>query len=148
MLKATIDGSPCCRDGTARARLQSYTCHEHHGCPAAHGGDEGIAVADMPSSAAAEPPKTAGISTRSTSRRKEPPTQKDDRAGPPRRDPHASMLPPERFFTRPRPSADIRRSRSLSNSQMDHAASMCNAAPPGRLSLNVRILLLVQYIEI
>src|SRR4029077_13840880 len=73
MLKATIDGSPCCRDGTARARLQSDVCHEHHGCPAAYGGDESIVVADRPPSAAAEPPKTAGINTSNTSRRKEPP---------------------------------------------------------------------------
>src|SRR4029077_13597155 len=47
------------RDGAARARLQSYACHEHHGCPAAYGGDESIAVQDMPPPAAAEPPKTA-----------------------------------------------------------------------------------------
>jgi hypothetical protein len=74
----------CRRDGIARARLQSYACHEHHGRPAAHGGDGGIVVADMPSSSAAEPPKTAGISTRSTSRRKETPNPEDDRARPPR----------------------------------------------------------------
>jgi hypothetical protein len=43
------------------------------GRPTAPSGDEGIVVADMRSSAAAEPPSTAGICIRSTSRQKEPP---------------------------------------------------------------------------
>src|SRR5207247_2154672 len=63
----------CRRDGIARAGLQSHACHEHLGRPTAHGGDEGIVVADMPPSAVAEPPKTAGIRFRNTSRSKEPP---------------------------------------------------------------------------
>jgi Transposase DDE domain len=44
----------CHRDGTARAGLQSHPCHQHHGRPTAHGGDEGIVVADM------RPPAIAG----------------------------------------------------------------------------------------
>src|SRR5258708_7917673 len=69
-------------------------------------GDEGIVVADMPSSAAAEPPKTAGISTRSTSRRKETPNPEDDRARSPR--PKSQrMCFRQGVFTRPRPVPDI-----------------------------------------
>src|SRR6266568_7683486 len=66
----------CRRDGTARAGLQSHARHEHLGRPTAHGGDEGIVVADMRPSAVPEPPKTAGIGLRSTSRAKEPPNPK------------------------------------------------------------------------
>ena len=33
----------CLRDGAARPGLQSDPRHEHHGCPTAHGGDDGIA---------------------------------------------------------------------------------------------------------
>jgi hypothetical protein len=44
----------------------------------------GIVVADMPPSAAAAPPKTAGISIRSTLRRKEPPNPERCRACSPR----------------------------------------------------------------
>src|SRR6266536_3098398 len=63
----------CRRDGIARAGLQSHARHEHLGRPAAHGSDEGIVVADTRPSAVAEPPKTAGIRFKSTSRPKQPP---------------------------------------------------------------------------
>jgi hypothetical protein len=36
----------CLGDGAARAGLQSHPCHEHHGHPAAHGRDEGLANPD------------------------------------------------------------------------------------------------------
>src|SRR6266702_6449481 len=96
----------CRRDGIARAGLQSHARHEHLGRPAAHGSNEGIVVADTRPSAVAEPLKTPGIRFRSTSRPKEPPIRKNDRAWPPRRDRGASMLPPG-VFTRPRPKADL-----------------------------------------
>ncbi len=44
--------------------------------PTAHGGNEGIVVADMRPSAVAEPPKTVAVRFRSTSRPKEPPNSK------------------------------------------------------------------------
>ncbi len=93
----------CRRDGIARAGLQSHPRHEHPGRPTAHGGNEGIVVADMRPSAVAEPPKTAAVRFKSTSRPKEPPNSKNDRAWPPRRDREASMLTPERFSHGQRP---------------------------------------------
>ena len=58
------------RDGTARAGLQSDPRHEHHGHPAARGGDEGIVAADMRPSAVAAQPRTAGSSIRTLLDRK------------------------------------------------------------------------------
>src|SRR2546426_10076139 len=63
----------CRRDGIARAGLQSHARHEHLGRPTAHGGDEGIGVPEPRPSVVAEPPHTAGIRFKSTSRPKQPP---------------------------------------------------------------------------
>jgi hypothetical protein len=98
------------RDNTTT--LQSYACHEHHGRPAAHGGDEGIVVADMAPSAAAEPPKLARNSFRSTSRPKEPPNPEKwpCRATSPEIPAHLCFR--QGVFTQPRPKADVRHSQT------------------------------------
>src|SRR6266566_3650439 len=46
------------RDGIARPGLQSHARHEHHGHPAAHGGDEGIVIANLRPSPGAERPRS------------------------------------------------------------------------------------------
>jgi hypothetical protein len=67
----------------------------------------GKVVADMPPSAAAEPPKTAEISIKSTSRRKEPPNPERRRAWS-RRSRSWHVYASVRMFLRPRPIADLR----------------------------------------
>ena len=89
----------CRRNGAARAGLQSHARHKHHGRPTASSGDDDIVVADMRSSPVAEPPKMAGIRSRSTSKTEKPPTRQNAQAWPPHRNRDASMLLPGRFHT-------------------------------------------------
>src|SRR6266705_1599665 len=87
------------RDGIARPGLQSHARHEHNGDPAAHGGDEGIVIANLRPSPGAEPPKTARIRARRPSRRKNRQSHQNDCARSTSRGRAAAMLPPGRFYT-------------------------------------------------
>src|SRR5437588_4048998 len=87
------------RDGIARPGLQSHARHEHNGHPAAHGGDEGIVIANLRPSPGAEPPKTARIRARRPSRRKNRQSHQNDCARSTSRGRAAAMLPPGRFYT-------------------------------------------------
>jgi hypothetical protein len=87
---------PLCR---VLAGLQPHARHEHHRCPTAHGGDEGIVAADMRPSAIAEPSTTAGTRISGAHSRKSHQTRENDHARPRRRSLKASMLLPRRYHT-------------------------------------------------
>jgi len=89
----------CRRDGTSCAGLQSHARHEHQRYPTADGGDAGIVVPDMRSSAREEPPKTLISASGARPDRKSRQLGKMT-APPPRRQARdASRLPLGRFYT-------------------------------------------------